>query len=151
MTRRMWGVVAAALAALAVSMGSGDNDAQTRTAVAGCKGHIAIVDVSQGKYPSIADHIRDSWTVGQPKTLRVNRAGASERRSRLLRWWQARHPQPKGDHMDLDEQAPAMARATWRADVRAVPEGQNRSQGASMGAQLRGVPNGACFRWRFVA
>lgn len=150
MTRATLSALAAALAALVVSLSSGDSDAQTKTSAAGCKGHVATVDVSTSKYPAIADHIRDSWTVGQPKTLRVNRAGASERRSRLLRWWQARHPQPKGDHLDLDEQAPAMARATWKADVRPVPEGENRSQGANMGAQLRGVPNGGCFRWRFT-
>jgi hypothetical protein len=145
----MLAVLAVALVAWGASLADGDGTAQTREP--GCKGHVATIDVSQGKYPSIAAHIRYSWTKGTPKVLRVNRAGASERRARLLSWWTARHPQPRGDHLDLDEQAPAMARASWKADVRPVPEGQNRSQGASMGGQLRGVPNGGCFRWRFVA
>lgn len=149
MTRRMLAVIAAALVAWGASLADGEGTAQTREP--GCKGHVATVDVSQGRYPAIADHIRDSWAKGQPKVLRVNRAGASERRARLLSWWQARHPQPKGDGLDLDEQAPAMARSSWKADVRPVPERQNRSQGASMGGQLRGVPDGGCFRWRFVA
>lgn len=148
MTRRMLVVLLTALAVAATSLTSSGDVAQTREP--GCKGRVAVVNVSQGKYPAIVAHIRYAQSHGQPRLMRVNRSGASERRARLLAWWQARHPQPKGDHMDLDEQAPAMARSSWRADVRPVPESENRAQGASMGGQLRGVPDGACFRWRFV-
>lgn len=149
MTRRLLLVVLATLVAWGASLADGDGTAQTREP--GCKGHVATVDVSQGKYPSIVAHIRSAQAHGQPRVMVVNREGAQQRRDRLLSWWETRHPQPKGDGFDLDEQAPAMARATWKADVKPVPQDQNRSQGASMGAQLRGVPNGGCFRWRFVA
>lgn len=150
MTRRMLLVILAALTTFAVSLVKTEGDTSSNAATAGCKGRVAVVNVSQGKYPSIADHIRSAQAHGQPRVMVVNRAGADERRERLLSWWEARHPQPKGDGLDLDEQSPAMARATWRADVRPVPEGENRSQGASMGQQLRDVPNGGCFRWRFT-
>jgi hypothetical protein len=148
MTRRMLAVLLAALAVAVSSLASGGDTAQPREP--GCRGQTVAVDVSRSKYPAIVAHIRYAQSHGQPRLMRINRSGASERRARLLSWWQARHPQPSGDHLDLDEQAPAMARSSWRADVRPVPEGQNRSQGASMGGQLRGVPDGACFRWRFV-
>jgi hypothetical protein len=148
-TRRMVAVIAAALVAWGASLADGDGTAQTREP--GCRGHVATVDVSQGKYPAIAAHIHSAQAHGQPRVMVVNRAGAKQRRDRLLKWWQVRHPQPKGDGLDLDEQSPAMARATWKADVRPVPQDENRAQGASMGGQLRGVPDGGCFRWRFTA
>lgn len=150
MTRRILLLVLATLTVGATSLVKTEGPARSSTAVAGCKGRVAVVDVSQGKYPAIVQHIRSTQAHGASKTLRVNREGASERRERLLSWWEARHPQPKGDGLDLDEQPPAMARATWKADVRPVPQDQNRSQGASMGGQLRGVPDGGCFRWRFT-
>lgn len=149
MTRRMWGVFAAALAALAVSMSSSGNDAQTRTTAAGCKGHVAVIDMPRARYPHIVRHIEDSWKAGYPVVLRVHRAGASERRARLLATWQRTHPQPKGDHLDLDEAPAAALRLSWRADVRPIGEHENRGAGAKLGAELRGLRDGTCVRYDF--
>jgi hypothetical protein len=148
MTRRMLAVLVAALAAaLGASLADGDGTAQTREP--GCKGHVATIDMPRAKYPAIVDHIEDSWAKGYPVVLRVNRDGAKRRRDRLLGWWQRRHPQPKGDHMDLDE-APATAlRSDWRADVRPIDEHENRGAGAKLGAELRGLRDGTCVRYAF--
>lgn len=149
MTRRMWGVLAAALAALFVSMSSGGNDAQTKTTAAGCKGHVAVIDMPRARYPHIVEHIEDSWKAGYPVVLRVNRTGASERRARLLPRWQARNQQPAGDGLDLDEEPAAALRSTWRADVRPIAAHENRSAGAKLGAEMRGLRDGTCVRYDF--
>lgn len=149
MTRRMWGVLAAALAALVVSMGSGGNDAQTKTTAVGCKGHVVTIDMPRARYPAIVRHIEDSWAAGYPRVLRVNRAGASQRRDHLLTWWQRSHPQPKGDGLDLDEAPAAALRSSWRADVRPIDEHENRGAGAKLGAEMRGLRDGTCVRYSF--
>lgn len=149
MTRRMWGALAAALAALAVSMSSGGNDAQTKTMATGCKGRTAVIDMPRDRYPHIVDHIEDSWKAGYPVVLRVHRKGASERRAKLLATWQRTHPQPKGDGLDLDEEPAAALRSSWRADVRPIAAHENRGAGAKLGAEMRGLREGQCVRYDF--
>lgn len=117
-------------------------------APASCRGAVAVVELPRSRYPHIVAHIEDSWA-RYPRVLRVNRSGAAGRRARLLGWWEARHPQPTGDHMDLDEEPAAVLRSSWRASVRPVEEGENRGAGAKLGAELRGVRDGACVRYDF--
>jgi hypothetical protein len=147
MTRRMLAVIAAALVAWGASLADGSGTAQTREP--GCKDPVATIDMPRAKYPAIVDHIEDSWKAGYPVVLRVHRASASERRARLLAWWQARHPQPTGDHLDLDEEPAAALRSSWRADVRPIDEHENRSAGSKLGAELRGLRDGTCVRYDF--
>jgi hypothetical protein len=87
--------------------------------------------------------------------LVVNRPGADERRERLLR------DVPTRDGFDRDEYPPAVGRGRgpglergrnprgWKADVRHVPSSENRSHGASLGAQLERFCNGTRFRYVF--
>lgn len=144
------------IAAIAAGWSSLDNSAPWDGPIraSGASGNCAstvIVRFSRGRYPNIVDHIEDSWRMGYPRVLRIYRPGKDERREKLLDRYQARHPQPKGDGLDLDE-APAavLRRHAYRADVRPVPQGENRSAGGSLGAQLRGYGNGTCVRYRFT-
>jgi hypothetical protein len=147
MTRRILLVLLAAVVAFGASRADGDGTAQTREP--GCKGHVATIDMPRDRYPAIVDHVEDSWRAGYPVVLRVNREGAKERRDRLLGWWEHRHPQPKGDALDLDEAPAAALRSSWRADVRPIDEHENRAAGAKLGAELRGLRDGTCVRYAF--
>jgi len=111
---------------------------------------------SAAKYPNIRRHfrravLRRDW----PLRLVVNRSGADERRERLLR------DIPTREGFDRDEYPPAVGRGRgpglergrnprgWKADVRYVPSSENRSHGASLGAQLERFCNGTRFRYVF--
>lgn len=150
MSRR---ALASVLVAAAASLGATQPDQSGSTpaeaVAAGCKGRTVMVEVPRSQYPNITRHIQDSWTKGYPRVLRVNRRGADERRERLLSWYERRHQQPKGDGLDLDERPAAFLRASWRASVRPIPKRENRSEGASVGNQLRGVQDGTCVRYDF--
>jgi hypothetical protein len=104
-----------------------------------CHGPISapqIVTFSRAKYPSIYQHWLDATAKGWPNILVLDRSGADTRRDKLLA------PMPMRAGMDRDEYPPATAREGWLADVEYVPSRENRSQGASLGAQLRGLCDG---------
>ena len=111
---------------------------------------------SASEYPNIRRHFRRAVARrGWPLRLVVNRPGADERRERLLR------DVPIRDGFDRDEYPPAVGRGRgpglergrnprrWKADVRHVPSSENRSHGASLGAQLERFCNGTRFRYVF--
>ena len=107
------------------------------------------------KYPNIRRHFRRALRRGWPRRLVLNRPDADERRERLLR------DIPPRDGFDRDEYPPAVGRGRgpglergrnprgWKADVRHVPSSENRSHGASLGAQLEPFCNGTRFRYVF--
>jgi hypothetical protein len=140
-------VVAAAGATYAGSLVGSDEPAST--AAKACPGKVAVIEMPRSKYPNIVDHIEDSWAKGYPRVLRVNRKGAEQRRDKLLDWYEDRYPQPKGDGLDLDEEPAAALRRSWRASVRPIAQRENRGAGGKLGAELRGVPDGACVRYDF--
>jgi hypothetical protein len=92
---------------------------------------------------------------GWPRRLIVNRRGADARRDRLL------EDIPTKDGFDRDEYPPAVGRGKgkglergrhprgWKAHVRYVPSSENRSHGASLGAQLADWCNGTRFKYVF--
>lgn len=110
---------------------------------------------SRRRYPHIRAHFRAAVRHGRPKTLVLNRRGAGARRDRLLE----DYPTRKGK--GRDEYPPAVGRGRgkgltrgrhprgWRADVRYVPSSENRSHGASLGAQLEPFCDGTRFRYVF--
>jgi hypothetical protein len=102
---------------------------------------IQTVTFDRARYPDIYQHYMDAIAKGWPRTLIVERTGAATRRARLL------HPIPTRAGQDRDEYPPATAREGWLADVEYVPSSENRSQGASLGAQLRGVCDGVRFQY----
>lgn len=109
------------------------------------------VYLSKAKYPRIIAHIKESWREGYPHVLKVHRKNADKRRDKLLGWYQARHPQPKGDGLDLDEAPAVVLRSTWRASVKPVPQSENRSAGAVLGNAIDEVCSGTKVLYVFTA
>jgi hypothetical protein len=123
----------------------------------GCTRPSAVQNISfsKTKYPNIRRHFLDALRRGWPRTLVLNRRGADARRDRLLA------PYPTRPGRDRDEYPPAVGRGKgaglergvnptgWRADVRYVPSGENRSHGSTMGAKLRRFCDGTHFRYVF--
>jgi hypothetical protein len=116
---------------------------------------VQSISFSKTKYPNIRRHFLDAVRKGWPRTLVLNRPGADARRDRLLA------PYPTRAGQDRDEYPPAVGRGKgrglergvnpigWRADVRYVPSGENRSHGSTLGAKLRRFCNGTHFRYVF--
>lgn len=119
------------------------NPSKHAAAPAGCNGRVAKVYLPASKYPHIDAHARDAIAKGWPAVLHINRRGADERRAVAVAVLPAR------SDVDRDEYPPAMARTTAHADVRYVDDAENEGAGASMGNQLQGLPEGACFRLVF--
>jgi hypothetical protein len=105
---------------------------------------VQTVTFSRARYPSIYRHWLDATAKGWPRVLVVERDGTNARRDRLL----ANVPTRPGQ--DRDEYPPSVGREGWLGDVEYVPSSENRSQGASLGGQLRGLCDGARveYRWR---
>ena len=116
---------------------------------------IQEISFSATKYPSIRRHVLDALDAGWPRTLVVNRPGASPRRNRLLQGV------PTREGFDRDEYPPAVGRGKgrglvrgtaprgWRASVEYVPSSENRSHGSTLGTKLRRLCNGTRFRYVF--
>ena len=123
-----------------------------------CRRPAAIqpVEFSRREYPNIRRHFTGALRRGWPRVLVVNRRLADERRDKLL----AGIPTREG--FDRDEYPPAVGRGRgkglergldprgWKADVRYVPSGENRSHGASLGGQLSPYCDGTRFRYVFT-
>ena len=99
------------------------------------------VYIDPTKYPAAAGHAEDAQAAGQPDVLTVKRPGASDRRGEAT----AGHPTQAGS--DRDEYPPAVtAEGGKGASVRNIPSSDNRGAGASVGNQIRDVPNGGTIR-----
>jgi hypothetical protein len=105
------------------------------------------LEFSAARYPNIREHYLHAVAKGWPRIMIIDREGADGRRDRLLRGI------PTIPGQDRDEQPPAALREGWLADVAYVPSSENRSQGASLGGQIRGLCNGVRVRyhWTFPA
>jgi hypothetical protein len=113
------------------------------------------ITFSKTKYPNIRRHFLHALHKGWPRTLVLNRVGASQRRARLLE-----NVATKA-HYDRDEYPPALARGLgpgltkgtdptgWRADVALIPSHENRSHGSTMGLKLRRFCSATKFRYIF--
>jgi hypothetical protein len=116
---------------------------------------VVAIGFSATKYPHIRAHYQRALRRGWPRILVVNRAGADERRQRLLSGI------PIRAGMDRDEYPPAVGRGRgahlargsnprgWKADVAYVPSGENRSHGSTMGIKLRRFCDRTRFRYVF--
>jgi hypothetical protein len=95
------------------------------------------VTVSKSKYPQSAKHIEDAQKKGHPKTLTVDRGGASKNRQDSLKGT------PRKSGKDRDEYPPAMFKEGGKgASVRHIDPKDNRGAGSSIGKQTRGVKDG---------
>lgn len=105
---------------------------------------VVVVRISHKRFPLVADHARDAVRSGEPMILTLERTGADRRRAA---WRRAQGKAfPSRSDEDRDEYPPALsAEGGARTDLRYVEDGENQGAGASMGSQLRGVPNGRKF------
>jgi RHS repeat-associated protein len=93
------------------------------------------ITVDAARFPEAVQHMQDANVLNRALTL--DRAGAAARRANNLRGL------AKVAGKDLDECPPAMFKESSDASVRAINRSQNRGSGASMGNQLRPVPDGS--------
>ena len=116
---------------------------------------VVPIGFSATRYPHIRAHYERALRRGWPRILVLNRAGADQRRQRLL----SRSAPRAG--MDRDEYPPAVGRGRgahlvrgshprgWKADVAYVASSENRSHGSTMGIKLRRFCDGTRFRYVF--
>lgn len=140
MARNHWLI---AVTAITIAAGAGISVADGRTT---CElpSSVQTVTFSRARYPSIYQHWLDATAKGWPRVLVVERIGTDARRDRLL----ANVPTRAGQ--DRDEYPPSVGREGWLGDVEYVPSSENRSQGASLGGQLRGFCNGTRVEYRWT-
>jgi RHS repeat-associated protein len=95
------------------------------------------VTVDASKHPETAQHVADAQAAGHPDVVTVDRPGAPANRQA------ATGSVDKVPGKQLDEYPPAMFKEGGQgASVRAITPKDNMGAGASMGNQLRGVPDG---------
>jgi filamentous hemagglutinin len=114
---------------------------------AGASGNLGdkVVTVSKTRFPESAQHIEDAIGAGNPGSLTIDRGGAVARRRDSLRGIETR------PGLDRDEYPPAMFSEGGKgASVRHISASDNRGAGACIGAQCRGLPDGARVRVEVV-
>ncbi len=100
-----------------------------------------VVTVSKSRFPESAQHIEDAIDAGKPDTLIIDRANTASNRRESLRGIETK------PGLDRDEYPPAMFQEGGQgASVRHIKPSDNRGAGACIGAQCRGLPNGAKVR-----
>lgn len=100
-----------------------------------------VVTVSKSRFPESAQHIEDAIDAGKPDTLTIDRANTASNRRDSLRGIETK------PGLDRDEYPPAMFQEGGQgASVRHINPSDNRGAGACIGAQCRGLPNGAKVR-----
>jgi hypothetical protein len=101
-----------------------------------------VVDLDDRRHARILDHAHDAIDRGLPERLTIKRDEAAGNRRLSLRGIPTR-----AGH-DRDEYPPATADEGGKgASVRYVRSSENRSAGAQLALELRGLPEGACFRY----
>ena len=123
---------------------SGSSETAAKTTACESPAKPITVSFSRSEYPNIITHIKESWSEGFPKILTINREGADERRDDLLQGI------PTEDGFDRDEAPAASLRGEVEASVMMVPSSENRSAGASLGAQIAPYCDGTDVRYRFT-
>jgi RHS repeat-associated protein len=101
-----------------------------------CDDAIPEIVVDAGKYPAAAQHLTDRMDAGWDGTGVVDRSGVQGRRQEAMRG------NARRAGSDRDEVPPAVLDTGEKATVRYIAPSDNRGAGASIGHQLRGIPNG---------
>jgi hypothetical protein len=100
------------------------------------------VDLDNRRHARILDHAHDAIDRGLPERLTIKRDEAARNRRLSLRGI------PTRAGFDRDEYPPAAAdEGGAGASVRYVRSSENRAAGARLGRELRGLSEGACFRY----
>ncbi|GIQ61354.1 hypothetical protein Flavo103_44890 [Flavobacterium collinsii] len=101
---------------------------------------VKTVVIDADKHPESAKHLGDAIKEGKNNVGKVDREGASARRDANLKGKKTE----KGK--DRDEAPPAVINTGEKASVRTISSSDNRGAGASIGHQLKDVPNGTTVR-----
>ncbi|UWY30123.1 NucA/NucB deoxyribonuclease domain-containing protein [Flavobacterium sp. TR2] len=101
---------------------------------------VKTVVIDADKHPESAKHLGDAIKEGKSNVGKVDRKGASTRRGENLKGTKAE----KGK--DRDEAPPAVINTGEKASVRKIDPSDNRGAGASIGHQLKDVPDGTPVR-----
>ncbi len=117
---------------------------------------VQSISFSGTRYAAVRRHYERALARGWPAVLVLNRAGAIERRERLMRGRSTR------EGYDRDEYPPAVGRGAgrpalmqgakprgWKASVQLVPAAENRGHGSTLGIKLRRFCDGTLFRYVF--
>lgn len=100
--------------------------------------------IDGSKHPEAAQHASDAQKAGQPDTLTVDRAGAKNRR-------EATSGTKPAAKKDRDEYPPAVTKEGGRgASVRPISPRDNRGAGASIGNQIKNVPDGGKIKIKVI-
>ena len=95
------------------------------------------ITIDSSRYPASAGHASDAIEAGYPSEGVVNRAGASANRAQALKNVQG------APGMGRDEFPPAVLRGSSDpVSTRLVPRSDNRGAGASVGNQIKNLPDG---------
>lgn len=106
------------------------------------RGEPIEVAISRSRSPEAARHIEEAQAAGQPEVVTLNRGAARPNRAASLKGTERAQ---RG--FDRDEYPPACcSEGGAGASVRPIPAGDNRSAGGQLGAQIKGVPDGARVR-----
>jgi hypothetical protein len=115
----------------------GDRTAPCNDCIYNSESQPKEVVIDGSKHPEAAANAADAQKAGRPSELTVDRAGAADRRRESL---QGTKPVPGKDR---DEYPPAVFKEGGRgAQVRPINPSDNRGAGASIGQQIKDVPNG---------
>ena len=99
------------------------------------------ITVSKSKYPEAAKHIEDAANSGISTTGKIDRAGAASRRREALTGTKTKA------NFDRDEVPPAVINNGGNgSSVRHIKPSDNRGAGASIGNQIRNLPDGTNVR-----
>lgn len=102
----------------------------------------AVIDIfiDGNKHPESAKHLSEAIQSGASNEGVIDRAGANARRRENLK---GTNSQPG---MDRDEAPPAVINTGGASSVRHIPLSDNRGAGASIGQQIKNLPDGTRVR-----
>lgn len=97
--------------------------------------------IDSNRHPEAAQHIRDAQANGHPQELTIDKGGTNQNRRDSLRG----HDRVPGK--DRDEYPPAVFKEGGSgSSVRPINPSDNRGAGASIGNQIKGLPDGTKVR-----
>jgi hypothetical protein len=116
------------------TVGAGGAAEKEVAAAAGPPSAAKEIGISRSKSPDALKHLEETGQAG--RELTIDRAGTAVRRRANMEGVKTR------SGLDRDESPPAVFKESQGASVRHIAAPDNRSAGAQIGRQIRGLPNG---------
>ena len=109
-------------------------------AVSEITNEIIDIFIDAKRHPESAKHLNEAIQAGVSNEGVIDRAGARSRRRENLKSTTTQQG------LDRDEAPPAVINTGKPSSVKSIPSSDNRGAGASIGNQLKGIPNGTRVR-----